>query len=67
VKVAEACHCGAAFELQGKVSAWVALNAVEVWREQHACPEPDSQHGGEATIETAPDYQEPELHIGFHK
>lgn len=65
MKVGEQCHCGAAFELSGKVNPWVALQAVEVWRETHACPEPDSTHGGEATVETAPDYVEPELHIGF--
>lgn len=56
MKLAEQCHCGAAFELQGKWSPYVALHAVELWREEHSCPV--VSHGGEATLEVVPDDDE---------
>lgn len=65
MKISETCGCGASFGIEAGPKS---IHYVIQWREQHACPdrpEPDGGMGVGAQIETAPQYVEPEMHIGF--
>jgi hypothetical protein len=63
--------CGATLELEGhELQKTDLFTELELWRTQHTClilPEEsdDRPVGGTAQVEQAPDYQIPEMHIGF--
>jgi hypothetical protein len=61
--IRERCSCGAEIETDEQE----AYSIVAEWREEHSCKmalEP-TQTSGFATVDLAPDYTNPELHIGF--
>ena len=64
--ISETCSCGAAFSAERNDE----LKLLNQWREQHRCSYP--KQGDWAIMdssrnELAPDFIEPELHIGFRR
>jgi hypothetical protein len=66
MSITETCSCGASFSAERSDE----LKLVNAWRSQHKCSFPKQ---GDLAImdssrnELAPDFTEPELHIGFRR
>lgn len=66
MSLAETCSCGASFSAERNDE----LSLLNSWRKQHKCNFPKA---GDLAImdssrnELAPDFTEPELHIGFRR
>lgn len=62
--IRERCSCGAEIEID---SPDVEVDLHASWIEGHVCRPPfdGTPVGGTAQVEQAPDYIEPELHMGF--
>jgi hypothetical protein len=64
--ITETCSCGASFSAERNDE----LKLVNAWRSQHKCSFPkagDLAIMDMARSELAPDFTEPELHIGFRR